>query len=349
MKKLLRILGFIILVPVVLAILVLVALAIISPPRGGKNNAGALGVPYPAVVAHRGASGLAPEATLPAYLLAREIGADYLEGDLQRTADGVIVVFHDDTLARTSNVAAVFPGRENDFIETFTYAELMQLDLGSWFNKEFPELARNSYMGLKIVTLEELINIAAEGNNNPGLYLETKSADRHTGFEEQIVEILRQRGWLDAVPALAKPDPALNVSGAPGVDVAASPARIIFQSFYPDSIVRLQQLAPETPRVLLVSQEIEAVEGWKNLVEKASATGHGIGPVGFLAWPWNVGPAHRAGLVVHAYTINASWQMKLLSYFGVDGIFTDRSDRAVEVMGKGGPVDVEAIFTRIGY
>ncbi|MEW5785602.1 MAG: glycerophosphodiester phosphodiesterase family protein [Bacillota bacterium] len=350
MRKVLRMLGIAILIPVVLVLLVLAASAVISPPAGGKKIAREIEIPYRALVAHRGASFIAPEATEPAYLMAREMGADYLEADLQRTADGVIVVFHDDTLERTTNVATVFPERKNDLLETFTYEELLELDTGSWFNETFPELARNTYVNLNIITLEELLDIAESGSNNPGLYLETKSADRQAGYEEQIVEILRKRGWLDGTAAIANPNDALNKAvGAPTVNTASGPARVIFQSFYPGSIARLKQLAPDVPRVLLISQETESEQGWSNLLEQAAADAQGIGPVGYLGWPWKVGPAHRAGLIVHPYTINAAWQMKLLTFFGADGFFSDQTAIALEALGKGKIVDVEAIFNRIGY
>ena len=88
---------------------------LISEPSLGKKLVQALGIARPAVIAHRGASYLAPEETRPAYLLARELGADYLEFDIQRTKDGVLIALHDDDLSRTTNVAEVFPGREPPF------------------------------------------------------------------------------------------------------------------------------------------------------------------------------------------------------------------------------------------
>src|SRR5690625_2904354 len=127
----LRVLGLILAIPVALLLVAAIASVVMSPPGGGKRIAADLHLPHRAVIAHRGASNLAPESTLPAYLLAREMNVDYLEADLQQTADGVIVVFHDDTLAEKTNVAEVFPGREHDLIETFTYDELMQLDARS--------------------------------------------------------------------------------------------------------------------------------------------------------------------------------------------------------------------------
>lgn len=334
MRRALRILGITIAVPVTLVVLALLASVVISPPTAGKKLVGELGLPFRAVVAHRGASHLAPEATAPAYLLAREMGADFLEADLQRTADGVIVVFHDDTLARTTNVADFFPGREDDLIETFTYEELKKLDAGSWFNEAFPSLARESFAGLWILSLDELIDIAAAGSSNPGLYLETKAADRHSGYEEQIVRTLRAKGWIPDDPAAS---------------VGAGSKRVVFQSFYPESLARLKALAPETTRVLLISQEMATEYGWGALVERAAADAQGIGPVGYLAWPWKVGPAHRAGLIVHPYVINVPWQMRLLSFFGADGFFTDVPKLALEVLGNRGPIDVEAIFSQIGY
>jgi len=105
-------------------------------------------IPRPAVIAHRGASYLAPEETEPAYILARDLGADYLEMDIQRTKDHVLVAFHDDSVERTTNAAKVFPGREKGNIADFTLAELKQLDAGTWFNQTYPKRARAKYAGV---------------------------------------------------------------------------------------------------------------------------------------------------------------------------------------------------------
>lgn len=331
----LRAVAVVLTLPVGLVLVAAAASAVLSPPGGGKFLAEQLNVPYRAVIAHRGASALAPESTEPAYLLARAMGADYLEADLQRTADGVIVVFHDDTLAEKTNVAQVFPGRENDPIETFTYEELLQLDAGSWFNAAFPERARPSFAGLRILTLQELVGIAPVDEDGPGLYLELKAAHRHAGYEEEIVRILREAGFIDE-----QGNPARAGDGR---------ARVVFQSFYPESLASLQRLAPGVPRVLLISSEMEAEQGWSNVLETAASTAHAIGPIGYLAWPWNVGAAHRAGLVVHPYVINLPWQMRLLAYFGADGLFTDAPHVALPVYAGRQAADAETLLRAIGY
>ncbi|MBK9522186.1 MAG: hypothetical protein KBA96_05280 [Rhodocyclaceae bacterium] len=103
---------------------------LIGETSRGKTLAQAFGIPRPAVIAHRGASYLAPEETRPAFLMARELGADYLEFDIQRTKDGVLIALHDDDLSRTTNVAEIFPGREKDTIDTFSFAELAVMRSG---------------------------------------------------------------------------------------------------------------------------------------------------------------------------------------------------------------------------
>ena len=82
------------------------------------------GIPHPAVIAHRGASFDAPESTAASYKLARDLGADYLEMDLQRSKDGVLFALHDDNLQRTTDVATKFPERKDSPANAFTMAEL---------------------------------------------------------------------------------------------------------------------------------------------------------------------------------------------------------------------------------
>lgn len=92
----------------------------------------------PLVIAHRGASAYAPENTLPAFELALRQGADMLELDVQRSADGSLVVFHDDTTER-------WDGRPRR-VTGCTLAELRALDIG----------------GARIATLAEVCALARE-------------------------------------------------------------------------------------------------------------------------------------------------------------------------------------------
>ncbi len=92
----------------------------------------------PAILAHRGASMLAPENTLGAAELAADYGAFGFESDLRISLDGIPFLMHDETLARTTNIAEVFPGRVNDLASSFTVEELKQLNAGLWFIQKDP-------------------------------------------------------------------------------------------------------------------------------------------------------------------------------------------------------------------
>ena len=139
-------------------------------------------VPDHAVMAHRGSTYWAPEETESAWRWAREMGADYLESDLQCTKDGVILANHDVNLTRTTNIEEVFgpgvPASRRDFYislgfspedaeeqlaydaqgfepyhaSSYYYAELLALDAGSWFNEARPEQARPAFAGSQYVS-----------------------------------------------------------------------------------------------------------------------------------------------------------------------------------------------------
>ncbi len=255
-------------------------------------------IPYPAIIAHRGFSYLAPEETAPAYILAKEVGADYLEADIQRTKDGALIAVHDDTFERTTNIAEVFPSRQHDPVGSFTLEEVKRLDAGSWFNKAYPKRAKNSYVGLQILTLDELIDIA-EGSR---LYLETKSPHLYPGYEEQIIGLLRKRGWLEE-------------------------GLLIFQSFDVNSLKILKAHAPHIPRVLLVDSKERL--SFSEVIQLAKENAQGIGPSFLQSFPWRLAAAHRANLFVHPYTVDQKWLMWLLLKFGADGFFTNRPEVAL--------------------
>ena len=133
-------------------------------------------------IAHRGYSAIAPENTLPAYILAKEIGFLYAECDVAFTKDGVAVLLHDETIDRTSNGSGK--------IFELTYEELLQYDFGSWKG--------SAYAGTKIPTFEEFIALCKEIGLHP--YIEIKNDANYTYTEQQIkslVDIVEKYGMED--------------------------------------------------------------------------------------------------------------------------------------------------------
>ncbi|MFJ9848845.1 glycerophosphodiester phosphodiesterase [Streptomyces sp. NPDC101150] len=153
--------------------------ATVSGPRPG---AGA-----PLVIAHRGASRYAPENTLAAVDAAHRRGLTWVENDVQRTKDGQLVVLHDTTLKRTTDVEKVFPGRAPWRVGDFTAAEIARLDAGSWFGPRFA--------GERVPTLADYLRRL--DHNDQRLLLEIKSPKSYPGIEADVVRELRRRGWLD--------------------------------------------------------------------------------------------------------------------------------------------------------
>lgn len=109
----------------------------------------------PLVIAHRGASGSAPENTLAAFEQAIQQGADAIELDVRLSKDKEVVVFHDATLQRTTN------GR--GYVRNHTLTELKKLDAGSWFGP--------SFRGERIPTLGEVFQFV---NERVGINIEVK-------------------------------------------------------------------------------------------------------------------------------------------------------------------------------
>ncbi|HEY4313230.1 MAG TPA: glycerophosphodiester phosphodiesterase family protein [Pirellulales bacterium] len=148
--------------------------------------AGVMRMSRVAVVAHRGASRVAPENTLPAFEAAVRLGVDMVELDYLHTADGVPVAFHDEELDRLTN-ARTFWGGEKIPLATKTLAELKMLDAGSWFAPQFA--------GTRIPTLEEAINAILPGSLP---LIERKSGDAAT-----FVELIERKHCAARVAVMA--------------------------------------------------------------------------------------------------------------------------------------------------
>jgi glycerophosphoryl diester phosphodiesterase len=138
------------------------------------------------VIAHRGASGVAPENTLAAFQRAVELGAGFIETDLQLSRDARLVAVHDETLERTTD------GRGP--VSEKTLEELRQLDAGSWFDRRAAAPAR-SFAGQRMPVMEEVLAFARE--HDIGLYLEMKvkgpsfAGHALTGALQDVSEIWR--------------------------------------------------------------------------------------------------------------------------------------------------------------
>ena len=136
------------------------------------------------VIAHRGASGHAPENTLAAFRKALAMGATFIETDLQLSRDARFVAIHDDTVERTTNSKGV--------VHEMTLAELRKLDAGAWFGSEFA--------GERVPTLEEILEFAKK--HDVVFYLELKPSGSWGG-EHALIGALRESGQIARVVVIS--------------------------------------------------------------------------------------------------------------------------------------------------
>ena len=141
------------------------------------------------LIAHRGAPHLAPELTIPSFKFALQLGAHFIETDVQRTRDGILINFHDDTLRRTTNVEDIFPGRGGDPVGSFTYDELQRLHAGKVLLKKKSISSGEYPRHLRIPTVEEFLDLFGPGMQACPV-MELKKPEKYPGIEDQVLSLL---------------------------------------------------------------------------------------------------------------------------------------------------------------
>jgi len=217
------------------------------------------------IIAHRGASGSAPENTLAAFDLAVERQADYVELDVQLSLDGELIVIHDRTLERTTNGVG--------YVGSKTAQQLRTLDAGSSFSAAFA--------GERIPLLEQVLDRYL---GRVGLLVELKEPALYPKMEEKLAAVIKER---------------LTTLSESNMDP------LIIQSFDRNAVRHMHELLPGIATGVLIRPEQKRMqaEDWaavaryadyinphKSLVDKSfveAAHAHGL-----LVMPWTV---HRSG------------------------------------------------------
>ncbi|MEV7104988.1 glycerophosphodiester phosphodiesterase [Streptomyces atroolivaceus] len=248
----------------------------------------------PVVYAHRGASAYAPENTLAAVDAADDLGIAWVENDVQRTKDGVLVVVHDTTLSRTTDAEEVFPGRAPWAVKDFTAAEIAELDAGSWFGAGFA--------GARVPTLSQYLDRVER--NRQKLLLEIKSPQTYPGIEREILRVLRQEGWLDR---------------------GHVKHRLVIQSFGAESVKNVHVLRPDVVTGFLGTPAVADLPSYAAFTDQINPS-HTTLSAGYVAAVQKLKGAHGKPLRVNTWTVNDAAKAAQVAGFGVDGIITDRPD-----------------------
>ncbi|MFI1361506.1 glycerophosphodiester phosphodiesterase [Streptomyces griseochromogenes] len=263
--------------------------ALLSPvpvARAGESG-------KPTVIAHRGASAYAPENTLASIDKAAKLGFSWVENDVQRTKDGELVVIHDDSLERTTNVKKVFPGRAPWKVKDFTAAEIARLDAGSWFSP--------AYAGTRVPTLRQYM--CRVEHNHEKLLLEIKNPELYPGIEQQTLKLLGNAGWLDRQHL----------------------GRLIVQSFSADSVRTVHDLKPALTTAYLGSPTVAQLSRYTPFTDLINPSYGSLSPAYVSAVHSFEGP-HGKPLGVFAWTVNDAATARKVTDYGVDGLITNKPD-----------------------
>ncbi|MEU0101587.1 glycerophosphodiester phosphodiesterase family protein [Streptomyces sp. NPDC006267] len=248
----------------------------------------------PVVVAHRGASGYAPENTLAAADAADALGIDWVENDVHRTRDGELVVLHDTSLKRTTDVEQVFPDRAPWAVKDFTAAEIAKLDAGSWFGAQFA--------GARVPTLTQFLDRLER--NRQKLLLEIKSPAAYPGIERDIIRVLGRSGWLDRSHVRS---------------------RLVIQSFGADSVKKVHTLRPDVTTGFLGTPAVADLPSYAAFTDQINPSYATIGADYVAAVQRLKGP-HGKRLRVNTWTVNKAADAVKARDMGVDGIITNFPD-----------------------
>ncbi len=317
--------------PPLLLMLVSLAVADISGAAGQERR------PFDAQ-GHRGARGLLPENTLPAFRRALELGVSTLELDLGVTRDRQVVVSHDRRL--NPRICRHGDGREiaePQLLRDLTLAEVQALDCGALNPdpKRFPEPPRANLPGARIPTLRAVFELAADfGDAEVRFNVETKidpTVDDTVPIEEFVTLVIGV------------------------VEEAGLASRVTLQSFHWRALELSKARAPEIETVALLAPDTRSPE-WLNGIDPKSAGKTSLGllraarsyvdlysPYWRLIAPGSpyylgisVAEVQAAGFPVVPWTVNSKRRMKKMLDFGVDGLITDYPDVLIELLEERG-------------
>ncbi|EPY1009950.1 glycerophosphoryl diester phosphodiesterase [Vibrio vulnificus] len=233
----------------------------------------------PMIVGHRGVAGSYPENTRVSVQAAIDLGLSWVEIDVQPTKDNVLVVCHDHTIDRCSNGK----GR----VDTYSLKELQAFDFGGWFDEAFA--------GEQIMTLESLLNLAAE--YDLGLNIEVKVDNHDVGKVA-----LNLKNLLDKSPLTAD--------------------KILLSSFSHDIILQLHQHCPGY-KLGVLSERLSQRD--RQVLKEVNAFSCN------LNYRWitekHIRDLKTGGYQIWCYTVNQADKFRYLDK--VDAIFSDYPERFI--------------------
>lgn len=253
----------------------------------------------PLVIAHQGGDGVWPGETMLAYQSATELGADVLEMDIHITADGELILMHDETVDRTTDGTGE--------IETMTLADLKKLDAAYDWTPDEGQTYPYRGKGVTVATLKEVFEAFPEMR----MTIEIKKTNASMAMP--FCDLIREYNMQDNILAASFHDERLKEFRKECPEVATSSAK-----------------NETTVFVLLTKSFLGGFYSPKFHSLQVPEESGGI----TVMTPSFVRAAHARNLAVEPWTINDEETMREFIEWGVDGIITDRPDILLKVLGR---------------
>lgn len=254
---------------------------------------------YPLVIAHQGGGDLWPGNTMFAFQNAANLGVDVLEMDLHITADGALVIIHDETVDRTTDGTGE--------VESMTLDELKQLDAGYDWSLDDGASYPFRGQGITIPTLEEVFTAF------PDYRMTIEIKKTNTSMSKPFCDMIRKHNMQDKVLVASFHDERLKEFRTECPEVATSSAKNETTAFVLLTKVFLGDFYSPRFYSLQVPEESGGITVMTESFVRA---------------------AHARNLAVEPWTINDKDTMRKFITWGVDGIITDRPDLMLEVLGR---------------
>ena len=254
-------------------------------------------------IAHRGASGTAPENTLMAFRKALDIGVDAVEFDLHGTADGEVVVLHDASLDRTTNLSGLVSKRK---LETIKFA-----DAGAWFHPDFKGewVARTDEAGRDIFWFPP----DAKGVRVPTL--------------EEALACITPR----AMAVAEIKDPRISEAVVSKIRETHTVDKVVILSFHTSVLQAVRALEPRIPTGWLIGEHTRGASP-VNVCQQLGELGCNVLNVNHLVLTAEFAyEVQRRGITLWCWTVDDIVRMRELKAWGVQGMTSNYPERFAKV------------------
>jgi glycerophosphoryl diester phosphodiesterase len=235
------------------------------------------------IIAHRGASGLAPENTLAAIGKAMDLGSDMIEIDVHQTRDSVVVVIHDYSIDKTTNGQGM--------VKDLTFSEIRMYSAGEWFDEK--------YKGEKVPSLQEVLTFI---RGQTRLLIEIKGGNsKYPGIVKRVVDLINE------------------FNAEEWCVIQSFYSQVLPEVFHMDPSITLHRLVVSDNPFLPVYKDDKVHVGFVDNFEYIKV----INMKKKYITKRIIDSYHKRGLSINAWTVNDSSEIVRLFDMGVDGVITN--------------------------